>query len=802
MPQTSSDASPPDAASPKSRAIEHPPSTVAHNTQAVVEFHPAPTHDVAPHFAVKGAAIVVGSLIELWLLVDAMDGFLTFSLVASILWFVYGEYQKFVADNLAPPVPIPVSDGEPAPEDPAVNVKSWRGKVLSDSPVASSHWCNVTTELTAPRYLDHVEDEQIKATLKERFDTFCIELEGDGIFLELCRLMAVYECVDAQEAFLELCRMMLVFEHSEDYVEIYACLNELTAMVLNEQDLVKTIKVNMAMGTNGVVKEVTIRYVSLEKEQQCVERLENEHEQPEFKDEYLDAWYKKVNEVHNGILDFDPNTNEFSKHVPDWDHFSLARSVGADEKDMKFMEEQLGDQAPEQYYDAIALLPDGVQKHQTRFAENGYNPIMDSLSLKWREIHGMPVREKQVPVKTLKDIHETEVERIRSHRQECPTVTRHCFSPDLSDEHRPYLTEKEEMNVNLGCSEYSVCYPDGELGKVQERLRAENPNHTQLNYDGATIPKWLWNVKDGEVLDPNAFESCPCEKIAAQQLSSYRAEKEHGYWTMRPGCQVFPIEFLSMDQGLEEYDGRKKGSKDGIWYEQPLPRRCQQVIQDCRYHAMVTDFIFVLLDDAIYDPNARITNPGGLLPAPGLQENVVYPSGFEVPRGIRDIPYENLPPRCRHGNEHPGVNQGCELCFPRVQRILWNGNMVYREIQGPSPYYLQQRRPALPAPVPQPNVIQDKPTGIRGLGTSGARARIPFVLDTQRSFTSCILDIYDYAISQDMVGSRYSSPRNDRRIGSLQSAAHTRAEQLRCGRYPEQRLRFLRPSAARSRCHV
>ncbi|KAF1911085.1 hypothetical protein BDU57DRAFT_109779 [Ampelomyces quisqualis] len=708
-PPTSSDASPPSAVSPRSKSVDHPFPAIAHNTQDIVEIHPAPAHDAVLRFAVKGAALVVGSLIELWLLVDAMDGFLTFCLVGTMLWFVYGGHQLFVTDNHAPPAPIPI----PAPDDLAVNIESWRMKVLPGSPAASSQSSRASFELKAAHFLE-VEDDEIKAVLAEKLNSFLETLEAEQVFLELCGLVAVSECQTIQEAFVELSNLSTLFDHVDDKLKIYTHPNELYPTFIKDvahdvalpdidhcqvstldQDTITTPKVYMSTGTELIELGNATCKGTLAEMQQYVKLLQDQHKQPIFQLEPDMAKQLKHRHIHAGIVHDWTNLDTRSEYQT---MYTNLRSIDGDRDDIMFMEDRLGTWIPGRYYADILQLPIGAQ-YQLQNPDDGCNPFLEVLSLYWHIAHGMVARDQLLPINTLNDVEEAQWLRTRNARSEVYAENRDLMSPEINT-HRAYLTDYEEQHlVNVGIVDYTPYNENYGLSPLQEELRSHN--QVLRCQDKTTIPLWLWSFGEDEAWDPNAYDPCHCGMLAGDSLTEYRQEKEPGYFAITLNHLQFPVQYIETKAGIFEREKLQKVGKEGTGDKQQLPR-CQQISQICDLHALVTDDIFVLIDSRIDDPNTRISAPWGLLPVPGLKDRSVYPQDFLIKPGFREIPYEDLPRRCHHGEEFPETDRGCEICFPSVRWVLRNNAMIAEEVpqQSEQPYPEKVAiKPHHPAPI-------------------------------------------------------------------------------------------------------
>lgn len=90
------------------------------------------------------------------------------------------------------------------------------------------------------------------------------------------------------------------------------------------------------------------------------------------------------------------------------------------------------------------------------------------------------------------------------------------------------------------------------------------------------------------------------------------------------------------------------------------PPRSQKIVQCCNLHKAETDNIFILVDTSVEHISDRLSDPQSGLFAPGTTLPR-YPDGFKTKLGFREIPYEELLPRCVHSFFH---SQACEECFP------------------------------------------------------------------------------------------------------------------------------------------
>jgi len=230
------------------------------------------------------------------------------------------------------------------------------------------------------------------------------------------------------------------------------------------------------------------------------------------------------------------------------------------------------------------------------------------------------------------------------------------------------------MAINEGISDYNIrnWSIDFKPSFIREVTKGK-PEHALIeSYE--RIPDWMEDIDQGDLLDPNAFHECPCGQVAMSTLGSYRDEKEHNYKEIKGFESSFPIEVLD---GSELHDAMADLVQFPDYPEHATPPRSQEIVQSCELHKTTTKNIFVLVDTSVEDINKRISDPGGLLPAPGMTSSF-YPPGFQTTIGFSEIPYRLLAPRCEHGRLHQfeftpqtmasrmmnASQVGCTHCFP------------------------------------------------------------------------------------------------------------------------------------------
>ncbi|KAI4698728.1 hypothetical protein J4E81_005339 [Alternaria sp. BMP 2799] len=348
----------------------------------------------------------------------------------------------------------------------------------------------------------------------------------------------------------------------------------------------------------------------------------------------------------------------------------FGRPTNADALDIRFLLQAL---APHLSEDLKAAI--GAQSLDTLIKtrlKDGENALLQELEMQWLLICPGTIVAPGSPIKTLQDIKSIIEGNRRKFTPACHLDVRHYVGLDHSC--RPYLTEYEEMEINEGIADYNIrnWSIDFKPSFIREATKGK-PEHALIeSYE--RIPDWMEDIDQGDLLDPNAFHECPCGQNAMTTLGSYRDEKEHNYKEMKGFESRFPIEVLD---GSELHDAMADLVQFPDYPEHATPPRSQEVVQNCELHKTITKNIFVLVDTSAEDINERISDPGGLLPAPGITSSS-YPPGFQTTIGFSEIPYRLLAPRCEHGRLHQleftsrtmasrmmNAGQiGCTDCFP------------------------------------------------------------------------------------------------------------------------------------------
>lgn len=259
-------------------------------------------------------------------------------------------------------------------------------------------------------------------------------------------------------------------------------------------------------------------------------------------------------------------------------------------------------------------------------------------------------------VKEIGDVIKIDAARVRQCRPGCRQEERHRCGPD--SKYRPYLTFHEDVIINEGIIDYSQSRNDGIKSTWRSTLEA-SPDHVKRPKRNPVL-SWLGEVTE-EVLDPYVFDPRCCGEAAAEALFSYRNEREPGFDPALMLNHEFPLTFLE-HHGLVDRWGLKLSGQENT--NDARTPRCKKIRQICDLHEMVSDSIFVLVDASFRDMNDYISDLGGPLPVPGFPLLPRCPTGFRTQPGFRQIPYEELKPRCAHGLIHPPRASYCRICFP------------------------------------------------------------------------------------------------------------------------------------------
>lgn len=158
----------------------------------------------------------------------------------------------------------------------------------------------------------------------------------------------------------------------------------------------------------------------------------------------------------------------------------------------------------------------------------------------------------------------------------------------------------------------------------------------------------------------------------------YREELEHGLIPASFFFSEFPVTYVPQEVMCARLDMKVK-NEEGTDHDR-IPR-CQKILQGCKLYEMVSNNIFVLIDNSVDNINDRISDPEGSLPAPG-QISTKFPLGYHTQPRFLMIAYDILTKRCEHGHpEYSLFGPSCYICFPKYQAELRNNEAIMRQSQ-------------------------------------------------------------------------------------------------------------------------
>ncbi|CAN9155824.1 unnamed protein product [Alternaria alternata] len=322
------------------------------------------------------------------------------------------------------------------------------------------------------------------------------------------------------------------------------------------------------------------------------------------------------------------------------------RPVAADSFDIDYMRDRLQKYLPRRTIDKIASMqPEYWYRTRDR---SGFNVLVCDLEIEWlRLANNGPSSYNLEYIKLITG------QSQKRYTPECPPHWRFQYSPN--DSARPYLDVEEEFAINEGIADYNFdCRIEEVVGRVQNTLRT-NEQFRKVDYGSEHILQWISNVEEKRLVDPHVYGRCKCGEAAMEAVRWYRRQDESHYNPKKQrSFKKFPLRQMSKDESDDRY-------VCDVEQRTAYPRS-QQITQICKQHRTVTDSIFVLVDTSVEDINDRLSNPGGMLPAPGRRHSSIYPDGWHVKKHAVQRPFEQRPPRCRHGFLH---SISCSECFPR-----------------------------------------------------------------------------------------------------------------------------------------
>lgn len=322
------------------------------------------------------------------------------------------------------------------------------------------------------------------------------------------------------------------------------------------------------------------------------------------------------------------------------------RPVAADSFDIDYMRDRLQKYLSRRTIDEIASMQPEYW-YRTR-DQNGFNVLVRDLEIEWlRLANNGPSSYNLEHIKLITG------QSQKRYTPECPLHWRFQYSPN--DSARPYIDVEEEFAINEGIADYNFdCRTEEVVGRVQNTLRT-NEQFQNVDYGSEPILKWISNFEEKLLVDPHVYGRCKCGDAAMEAVRWYRRQDESHYNPKKQrSFRKFPLRQMSKHESDDRYicDVEQRTAYP----------RSQQITQICKQHRTVTDSIFVLVDTSVEDINDRLSNPGGMLPAPGRRHSSIYPDGWHVKKHAVQPPFEQRPPRCRHGFLH---SISCSECFPR-----------------------------------------------------------------------------------------------------------------------------------------
>jgi hypothetical protein len=603
--------------------------------------------------------VIIGALIEQWLMISAMNDIFIFHIFVFILWFVFGSHRTLLADTPFDPT------SESARRHDAFRhgndkVESWLVKLHSASDAAESTLTKPSSH--TPRIIE-VDNSITK---------------DDGYTNE--KNDSTEEIQDAQKTFLEFSGMIEVFIGFEDKCDVLTWMEGLVDLFCDEsstQDVLdsgSSIAPRIAdydvseelehiapedeelLTQHDLVSQSSLSHTTADthvptEDERWLATLLKQHEYPTFKDS--GDLSRDLEEFFNHNFSYPI----YSKHVSKArleSHCStswLGRPVDSDRQDIEFMLNNVKDDLPAAVFETLRANSANYW-YRKRNSQTNLNVFGEILELQWYRS-----KSPHLAFKGLEDVVTIDKARIRQFRPACALHERAQCNPD--DAYRAYLTDQETEAINEGAADFSTNWHLVEEVCQLKKELAANPNYWKFPGHNP-IPAWLENMTAAEQLDPNVYDLCDCGEKAVELLIAYRNEKEHNYDPdLNNTYSQFPILFNAQEELFSRW-GSKIHGKEGT-RDDRIPR-CQKILQCCELHETMSDNIFVLIDDSYFDINAMLSNPGGPFPAPGVWTST-YPIGFRLKPLFLEVPYESLPQRCIHGQLWSEDSTYCQPCY-------------------------------------------------------------------------------------------------------------------------------------------
>lgn len=326
------------------------------------------------------------------------------------------------------------------------------------------------------------------------------------------------------------------------------------------------------------------------------------------------------------------------------------RSVYGDAQDIAFMRRELESRVEQQDVDYLTQRPN--EEWLTFRNVGGSNLCFEYLVDLWHILN--PHSEM---VKDTKDFRADNEARTRRFTPACPLNERHRCSSESGM--RAYLSKEQEKATNCGIVDYSQYYSEtSQLSKLLATLQSSLDYFRQRRCN--PVAKWLNNMKENELVDPNIFDPCCCGRAALKSLVACQNEDEIDEDPCRSSLPTYSPTFVNYDvmhQRCLLWKAGKEPTK-----EERIPRS-KKISQICELHELMSSNLFVLVDTSAKDIRDRLDSESGPLPVPGFLEMSRYPPGFETLPRLVEIPYRQLFPRFVHGLMHLPADVSCETCF-------------------------------------------------------------------------------------------------------------------------------------------
>jgi hypothetical protein len=638
----------------------HPAKSLDHSSAVALQTRDAAVSYAAPQDAelcleIKCAVVLIGALIERWLLMIAMDDIFTFPVVASMLWFVFGGHRNFAADDPGPPPPTLEPARPPdASQQTSGRVESWLGKLRSSSESTGAQNSSHAPRIVVIGAIDF--DTTIVAGCAREKNNATEEIyDAEHAFLELSGMAELYLEFEVDRDVLTWMNGVVQIYYEEPSTEDVSDSEFNTTQIITDDGVSEELEHAASINGESLTQDDSVSEFSLsevitgahvpKEPVRWLAALLKQHEYPVFRpggvdEEYTEQW------AHNYIYPLvAEHISETCTDPESWITFP-GRPAVDDAKDITFMFGAMRATLPAYAFAALETQDADYWKRYRCWKDQS-NLCRETLVYLWHELHS-----PNVPIKSLADVIAIDAARVRQFRPECPMDERGQHGPDSA--FRPYLTDQEAEDIN----ERNWCFRwEEEVCQLKKDL-AMSPDHQKLNGQNPALA-WFEDMNEAEQLDRNAYDLCNCGQKAAELVNAYRSEKEHDYDPeFHTSYKKFPTLFNAQEELLNRWASKISGKEST--QDARIPRS-QKILQCCELHEMVSNNIFVMVDTAYCDIIDIISNPGGPLPVPGVW-TLTYPERFRTRPDFVENPYDDLPVRCIHGRPHPGVDGYCQSC--------------------------------------------------------------------------------------------------------------------------------------------